>query len=188
MQLQYRSLCRVTLSVLCPLLLAILVPGPAVAESAREAPGAAPLTAEAALERLKTLEGEWTGTMSGGDAPVQIVYRVTAGGSTVMETLFPGTDHEMVSLFHLDGKDLVMTHYCAVGNQPRFRLKRKGAAPNELVFDFAGGTNLNPRKDGHIHNGKIVLVDPDHIESEWTFYQDGQALEANRFSLTRKGS
>jgi len=31
------------------------------------------------------------------------------------------TDHEMTNVYHMDGPTLVMTHYCAAGNQPRLR-------------------------------------------------------------------
>src|SRR5690242_6096011 len=76
--------------------------------------------AKAAFGRLKSLAGEWKcEAREGGHVPgkaATILYRVTANGSTVMETLFPGTDHEMVSMYHLDGDDLKMTHYCAIGN------------------------------------------------------------------------
>ena len=48
-----------------------------------------------------------------------MVYGVTAAGTAVMEALFPETDHEMLTVYHLEGNDLVLTHYCAMGNQPR---------------------------------------------------------------------
>ena len=61
----------------------------------------------------------------------------------------PGTDHEMVSVYHADGKDVVMTHYCAFGNQPKMKLD-PASKDNELKFVFAGGTNLDPAKDTHM--------------------------------------
>jgi hypothetical protein len=36
-------------------------------------------------------------------SPASVVYKVTSAGKTVMETLGPGTDHEMVSMYHMDG-------------------------------------------------------------------------------------
>lgn len=44
-------------------------------------------------------------------------YEVGSGGTIVRELLFPGTEHEMLSVYHLGGGQLVATHYCAVGNQ-----------------------------------------------------------------------
>src|SRR5262245_1647364 len=72
----------------------------------------------ASLERFKALEGEWVAAESGemahaGDLMAR--YHVTAAGSAVVEEVFPGTPHEMVTVYHLDGKELVLTHYCMNG-------------------------------------------------------------------------
>ena len=59
-------------------------------------------------------------------------YAVTAAGSAVVETVFPGTEHEMVTVYHADGSDLVLTHYCMEGNQPRMRAKAARRLPLRL--------------------------------------------------------
>ena len=41
-----------------------------------------------------------------------VTYKVTSGGSAVVETIGPGTEHEMVTVIHPDGDDLMLTHYC----------------------------------------------------------------------------
>ena len=64
----------------------------------------------------------------------------------------------MVSVYHLDGDDLRLTHYCAVGNQPRLKLDRASSTPDKLIFVFDGGTNLDPAKDMHIH-GMIMTFE-----------------------------
>jgi hypothetical protein len=139
----------------------------------------------ATFERLKRLNGEWQGTVESRQGPAAtVLYRLTANGKTLMETLFPGMDHEMISMYHLDGKDLVVSHYCAVGNQPRMKLT--SASPSQLIFDFAGGTNLDPKKDVHIHSGKLIFVDDDHLESEWAVYQGEKQVGSNKFFLTRR--
>lgn len=141
----------------------------------------------AAFSRLKTLAGEWKGTIGSPDGPPgRVIYRVTANGHTVMETLFPGTDHEMISMYHLDGGDLVLTHYCAAGNQPRMKFEPAASSATELVFSFTGGTNLDPAKDGHIHNGRLRLPAADRLEADWVFYSDGKPAGTNRFLLKRE--
>ncbi len=117
------------------------------------------------LERLKKLAGTWVAAGKDGKPTDQVVsvIKVTAAGSAVHETLFPGQPHEMVSVYYRDGSDLVMTHYCALGNQPRMKADPKSPA-NQLHFQFAGGTNLDPAKDKHMHEGTITFVDDDHIE------------------------
>ena len=142
---------------------------------------------KAALERLKTLAGEWRGHVTTPDGPAaSVVYGVTAGGSTVTERLFPGTEHEMFTLYHLDGSDLVLTHYCAMGNQPRMRLVRAaGTDPVELEFGFSGGANIDPAKDAHMHAGRMVLRGADRLEAEWAVYDKGKQAGANKFFLER---
>ncbi len=112
-------------------------------------------------------------------------YKVIAAGSVVHESMFVGTPHEMVTVYHLDGDDLVLTHYCAAGNQPRMRAEKSTDA-NTLVFKFAGGTNLDPAKDAHMHDVTITFVGPDHIRQQWTFYKDGKSVETETFDLKRK--
>jgi hypothetical protein len=145
------------------------------------------ITGADAFAVIKSLAGEWHGTVSEQGRPpeVTVLYRVTSAGSAVLETLFPGTDHEMVTVYHLDNKRLILTHYCAAGNQPRMALK-KDSTPTDLVFDFAGGTNLDPGKDPHMHSAHIHIESPDRIVGEWVGYQDGRKVETTRFSLTRK--
>jgi len=165
----------------CGATLCLLV-GAAVALAAAAAPP--PIAARAAFDLLKQLQGVWQGTA--GDMPDQRVqYRVASGGSVVMETLFAGTPHEMISMYHLDGEDLVMTHYCSMGNQPRMRLDPGQSSPKHLSFVFTGGSNLKSDKDAHIHSGTIDLLDADHIDAAWTVYEGGRQKDVKAFKLAR---
>jgi hypothetical protein len=157
------------------------------AETAQVQAGtAAGLGAAAAFERLKSLAGEWTGTAGeGGGSPATITYRVTAAGSAVVETLMPGSPHEMVTVYHRDGDALVLTHYCAMGNQPHMRLDVAASTADRLVFAFAGGANLDPAVDAHMHSGELRLLGPDRLEGDWTAYKDGKQTGTHRFVLTR---
>ena len=94
----------------------------------------------------------------------------------------PGSGHEMVSMYHQDGKDVVMTHYCALGNQPKMKLD-PASTDKELKFVFAGGTNLDPAKDMHMHEGSIKWIDDDHIEWTWQGYQEGKAEKGHGISM-----
>ncbi len=146
------------------------------------------IDAKVAYERLKTLAGEWkvTETMGGhGAHGGKITYKVTAAGTTVMETFFPGSDHEMVSMYHLDGDDLRMTHYCAVGNQPRLKLDLKASKPDFYSFIFDGGTGFDPAKDLHIHSGRITFQTAGKVESEWSANLKGEKAMSTKFSLSR---
>jgi hypothetical protein len=113
-----------------------------------------------AFASIKKLQGDWRGPAAmKGMPPSRSVFRVTAGGSVVEETIFPATKMEMVSVYHMDKGNLMMTHYCALGNQPQMKLNAKKSTAQELVFDFAGGTNFNPRRDKHMHSLTMTLSD-----------------------------
>src|SRR5262245_61353921 len=83
-----------------------------------------------ALEKMKKLAGTWVIADKDGKPTDQVasIIKVTAGGSAVHETLFPGQPHEMVSVYTVDGSDLIMTHYCVLGNQPRMKADPKSPA------------------------------------------------------------
>lgn len=139
---------------------------------------------KAAFVQLKKLAGKWSGPTGSADGPAaQVHWTVTAGGSAVMETQFPGTPHEMVSVYHLDGDQLVLTHYCAAQNQPKMKLR--SASSNEMIFEFAGGTGFDPAKDGHIHEGAIRLKSDRAYEADWTMFQNGKAQQTMKFFMQR---
>ncbi len=120
-----------------------------------------------------------------GEHTERIIYKVIAAGSAVEESMFPGTPHEMVTMYHTDGPDLLLTHYCAAGNQPRMKVE-KGGEENQLVFKFAGGTNLDAAQDAHMHDLTITFIDADHIREVWTYYKDGKAVAKTKIELERK--
>ena len=96
--------------------------------------------AQKGFAAIKTLPGTWEGNTSVG--PLQITFKVTAGGSAVMSEILNEKEN-MVTMFNLDGARLVMTHYCALGNQPRMKAD-PNSPPNQIRFLFTGGTNLDP--------------------------------------------
>jgi len=148
---------------------------------------AADVNGSEAYQQMTKLAGEWKGTMQTADgSPVSVVYKVTSAGKTVMETLGPGSEHEMVSMYHMDGPALVMTHYCSQGNQPHLRLNESKSSPKEFVFDFVGGTNLDAAKDSHIHGLVLRIKSENQMEAEWTSYKDGKKADVMLFLLTRK--
>jgi hypothetical protein len=153
----------------------------AAAEDKGEAKAAA---AHRGLDRLKKLAGEWVEADAQGKptAKVVSVFKVTAAGTAVQETLFPGQAHEMVTLYHLDGPDLVLTHYCALGNQPHLKADPK-SPPNQLRFQFVGGCNLDPAKDAHMHEGTLTFVDDNHLDWSWTGYQGGKPAPGHQVAL-----
>ena len=145
-----------------------------------------PYKGSAEFERLKTLTGTWEGTHRMGDKEesVTVEYEVSSNGSVVVETLFPKTPHEMVSVYYDKNGKLSMTHYCALGNQPQMDLK--SSDEKTLTLDLARSQKaINVKKDDHMHGLKISWDNADAITHEWAYYTGGKQTEMTTFQLTR---
>jgi hypothetical protein len=147
---------------------------------AQEAPAAT------AFERLKALEGEWIDPDGdfGTKGAVAVRYDVVGNGTAVVETFPVGTDWEMVTVYTREGQDVVLTHYCTAGNQPRMRARTvKG---NRLTFEFDGGANVDPAKDSHMHSMWIEMVSGDEVRAEWQNWAGGKPAKPGPFRIVRK--
>lgn len=155
------------------MLLALAIAAPAADEPApktKQAP-------HAGLERLKKLAGTWVEADKEGKPTDKVVsvIKVIGGGSTVHETIFPGSPMEMVSVYHLDKGDLVMTHYCVLGNQPRMKADPK-SPEGTIHWQFDGGTNLDVAKDKHMHEATVKFVGDDRMEISGIAWEDGKSI------------
>ena len=136
------------------------------------------------LDRVKTLEGAWESVDDKGQAHVATTFKVSSAGSVVREVMLPGTDEEMTNIYHMDGPTLIMTHYCAMGNQPRMRASAGDGKVIALKFDSV--TNLASSGQEYMGDMTLTIKDRDHITEEWTSYQGGQAKPHARFEMSRK--
>ena len=163
-----------------------LLLGSLVAVNAEEHHQMAPYTGSAAFEHLKQLVGVWEGTSDMGKPgeKVRVEYRLTAGGSALVETLFPGSSEEMVSVYTDRNGKLAMTHYCMLRNQPHMALTKADAGTIELVF-AKKGNDINPAKEKHMHAVRFTFTDNDHIVQKWTLYDKGKATGGVTLQLAR---
>jgi hypothetical protein len=145
-----------------------------------------PARSTAAFEKLKSLAGEWEGSASEGgkEIPATTSFRLVSDGSALMDVLGFGTPHEMVTMFHMDGSDLLATHYCAAHNQPRFLLV-SSSEPGVVAFEFKDATNLSSPAAPHMVGVKFTLLDPNHHVEDWAFLANGQT-NTRRFDFHRK--
>jgi hypothetical protein len=143
-------------------------------------------TVGASFERLKSLAGNWEGNMNEGGQEILTTtsFRLVSDGSVLMNVLASGTPHEMVTMFYMDGSDLLATHYCAAHNQPRFRFVST-SEPNVVAFEFKDATNLPTPTAPHMVRVSFALLDPNHHVEEWTFLANGQTT-TRRFDVHRK--
>jgi len=148
-------------------LVLVLAPGPA--------PAGAPAKTAPALEAMKSLAGFWKGQNNAG-VPSRTKFELIAGGTAIVET----TDFEahpgesMVTVYHTDGDDVILTHYCIAGNQPRMKLAGWEPESQSLRFTFLDGANIPNRDVGHMDSAIFKLTDQDHFTTTWSWYQDGK--------------
>lgn len=140
------------------------------------------------FERIKSLEGQWVWSpeLAPDLTGLVVTYRVTSAGSAVVETMFPGDKYEMVTVYHLDGDQLVMTHYSSAGNQPTMRAE-SGEPDGPIHFLYIGATNLRTMNQGHMHRTSFLAMDEGELLTSWTFYEDQKSAGDRIFRLTRMG-
>ncbi len=138
--------------------------------------------AQKTLDALKALEGNWEGKNNQGQA-LKISFRSTADGSALMSEIHGVHKENMITMFHLDGNRLLMTHYCSAGNQPRMTAT---LAPDgkSVSFDFIDATNLASLEAGHMHHVVFAMPDANHHTEEWTFLDHGKGMK-EMFTLER---
>jgi hypothetical protein len=170
--------------------LVVLVGGTLVGQVLGQDKDKATLDAKSVFARLKSMAGTWKNNVedAGKDhhgADSRVIYRLTGAGSALVETDFPESDHEMVSVYHLDGDDLRLTHYCAAGNQPRLKLDRANSTPDKLIFVFDGGSNLDPAKDMHIHGMTMSFGKDGEVNCAWEANAGGKKVGTTLFRLSK---
>jgi len=159
-------------------------------DSPADGPAAVVYDANSAFEFLKTLAGDWersNGDHQHGSSSRAVTFKVTAAGSSVMETIYPGDPNEMITMYHMDGDDLLLTHYCALQNAPVMRFEKTGK-PGEIRFAFFGGTNFDPKVDMHAHEGTYRVKDANTVETTYVTYSDGKPGPKVTGTLKRKQS
>lgn len=140
-------------------------------------------TDAAAFARLKTLAGEWEADTRMGKA--RLSYEVIAGGTALVEKETAEQMPAMLTVYHLDGERLVLTHYCMAGNQPRMQAKAYNPDTGEVEFQFLDATNLGSPGGGHMHNATFHVVDNNHLATKWDFYEDGRKKFTETAQYTR---
>jgi hypothetical protein len=134
-----------------------------------------------AFDQLKSLAGSWSAKTPDGHT-VEVSNRLTSGGSVLMSEIMGHED--MITMFHMDGGRLLMTHYCAAGNQPRMvgSLSPDGKT---ITFNFLDATNLLPSQGGHMERVVFTLIDANHHTEEWQFVGNDGQKQREMFDLQR---
>ena len=131
-------------------------------------------------EKLKSLEGEWSGTYAwtgdkSGSGEIYARYYLTGFNSAIVEDLMDENGVvSMTSVYHLDHNDLRMTHYCAANNHPR--LKAIVSDAQSVKFEMVDITNLKtgPENHGHVYEVRLEFAGNDRLDIFFSFDQEGK--------------
>lgn len=135
---------------------------------------------------MKSLTGNWEGKNAMGDS-VAVSYRMTAGDSALMaeiQSRMQGKSEDMISMIHMDNGRLLLTHYCAAGNQPRMQASISPDGKT-ITFNFVDGTNIASNDTPHMRSVVFTFIDTSHHTEEWHFALPGKEM-IERFDLERK--
>jgi len=136
------------------------------------------------FSQMKSLVGVWEkeGTIN---SQFNISFELTANDTTLIETWnYKGQKHSL-TLYHLNGKNLMATHYCPQGNQPRLHLSNDSTL-NNISFSYIDATNLESLEDSHQHSlGFELYESSDKIRRKET-YLSKAGEEASELILVRK--
>lgn len=136
----------------------------------------------AVFERIKKLEGSWRAQSTKGWGDKE-VFHVIARGTAVTAQSAPAEkgaqadgapNAPMLTVYHLDGDRLMLTHYCEAGNQPRMVANSVDENGRTVHFSFLDATNLPSLSSGHMHSVVMTFVDDNHFSERWSWYQNGK--------------
>lgn len=163
------------------LLLSVLV----LADAPSTQPAEPKTPPQLAFEQFQRLEGDWNCKSTKG-WEAKSGWRTIAGNSCVMQTEIDAHPGEtMLTVFHMDGPHLMLTHYCVARNQPRMRATSISPDGKEVTFTFLDSTNLASRDKGHMDRAVYKFADDGTYTTQWTWYQNGQERWMEEIKCTR---
>jgi hypothetical protein len=128
--------------------------------------------ASTGFDHLKSLTGNWQAKTPDGKVE-RVSYEVDAAGTAVVEKLQGEGEPPMVTVYYPDGSQVMLTHYCTLGNHPRMRTSGAATGDN-LSFAFVDATNMKSPADAHMHGLKFTFADADHFSQTWMMKKDGK--------------
>lgn len=110
------------------------------------------------FEEMKRLEGVWE-KEGATNSKFTVSFELTANDTVLVETWnYEGKKHSL-TVYHPDGSDVIATHYCPQGNQPRLRLKGE-STKSHILFEYFDATNLDSIENSHQHSLSLILSEP----------------------------
>lgn len=156
------------------LTIALSFSGPALAEDLELMPSS--------FEHMSTLVGDWKREGRDG-SKFHIEFELIANKSVLVERWVSRGKTHSLTLYHRDKADVVATHYCPQGNQPRMKMTSPDGAA-QVTFDFWDATNLIKPTDSHQHQLSFDLSDRQRIK-RGEVYLSGEGPESSELVLER---
>lgn len=156
---------------------------------------------------LTTLQGNWMlspveqqeggATKKGpaeklvGTDKTAMSFKVIGKGSTVQESLLPGTGKEMVTMYHCNNfKDCTQVqakHYCAKQNQPELVLDSKNTSASVIAMNCDMESSLCNSAEDHVHMIMHELSQENkHLKTTYTIFKDGDFQKNSIYHFDRK--
>jgi hypothetical protein len=130
------------------------------------------------FDTIKSLVGDWQGTYQwkgrSANGKMDAKYYLTGNGSAVVEDLIQQGKIVMTSVYHLDANDVRVTHYCAAGNQPRFKAEAFDDQNSAVTFQFVDVTNLTKPDDAHVTAITLRFQEKGKLSIIFTFTASGK--------------
>lgn len=145
---------------------------------AADPPAQQPEATFAPMDRMRSLEGSWTGHVVGDlpsmkAVPAWLEYETVSDGRAVLERLGFGPKttkarrDAMVSMYHQETDQLMMTHYCSANTQPRMRTRTIPADMSIFQFHFVDSTNILNASMMNIRHVILRFPAKDRLIQEW---------------------
>jgi hypothetical protein len=130
----------------------------------------------------QTLARELPGAWASGE--VRAHYRSISSDSVLVESFFTARGRETMTVYHLDGERLLLTHYCAQGNQPR--LAAVEVSDSRALFRLLDATNV--LSDQSMLVEMTLEVQPDELQRIEHYRDPTGAIEVTPMRFTRSST
>lgn len=135
-----------------------------------------------AFETMKESIGLWR-PADNPDSSLRIRFSLTAGGSALVEEWTRDGQPHSLTVYNRDGVDLIATHYCPQGNQPRLAM-RPPADRNVIRFVFRDVMDLDAAHESHAVE-LVFDMSNDGVLVRQETYRQNEAEETSELRLVR---
>lgn len=156
---------------------------------------------------LTSLKGDWKlapmGMQEGGATKkgpaaklintdkTAISFKVIGKGSTVQESLLPGTGKEMATMYHCNDFEnctrVKAKHYCAKQNQPEFILDAKKTSKDVISMACDKNNSVCKSNDAHVHKITHELSkDSSQLKTTYTIFKNGKMKKNAIYHFVKK--